>query len=176
MKKIIVASKNPVKVNATLIAFEKMFPEELFEAEGVEVSSDISDQPMSHDETLNGALNRIRNAKQQNPEAHYFVGIESGIEHQNNEMGDVTWAVIESKEGKTGKGKSSMYFLPEKIRQHIRNGIELGKADDLVFGRTNSKQGNGMIGYLTRDALTRVDYTVNALLCALIPFKNPDLY
>ena len=30
MKKIIVASKNPVKINAALNGFQKMFPEETF--------------------------------------------------------------------------------------------------------------------------------------------------
>lgn len=53
MKKVIVASKNPVKINATQSAFEKMFPDEEFSFEGISVPSGVSDQPMSEDETLN---------------------------------------------------------------------------------------------------------------------------
>ncbi len=33
-----------------------MFPDMLFEIEGIAVQSDVSDQPMSEEETLRGAL------------------------------------------------------------------------------------------------------------------------
>ncbi len=63
MKKIIVASKNPVKINATKVAFEKVFPQETFEVIGMQVPSFVSDQPMSDEETLEGAINRAENVK-----------------------------------------------------------------------------------------------------------------
>jgi non-canonical (house-cleaning) NTP pyrophosphatase len=52
----------------------------------------------------------------------------------------------------------------------------LGEADDLVFGRSNSKQANGAVGLLTDDAVTRTTYYVPAVIFALIPFKNAELY
>jgi non-canonical (house-cleaning) NTP pyrophosphatase len=52
--------------------------------------------------------------------------------------------------------------------------MELGDADDAVFGRSNSKQANGSIGLLTDDALTRTEYYVQAVIMALIPFKKPQ--
>ena len=55
MKKVIIASKNPVKINATKKAFEEVFNEH-FEFEGVSADSSVSDQPMSNKETLQGAL------------------------------------------------------------------------------------------------------------------------
>jgi len=67
MKKIIIASKNPVKINATLSGFQRMFPNEQFEIESVSVSSDVSDQPKSDSETFRGACNRANNACQVNP-------------------------------------------------------------------------------------------------------------
>lgn len=59
MKKIIVASKNPVKVHAVEQAFGKMFPDEIFEIEGVSVLSGVSEQPLSNEETYTGAMNRV---------------------------------------------------------------------------------------------------------------------
>jgi len=56
MKKVIVASKNPVKINAVKIGFEKMFPEECFVFEGVSVPSGVKDQPVGNHEILTGAL------------------------------------------------------------------------------------------------------------------------
>jgi non-canonical (house-cleaning) NTP pyrophosphatase len=51
--------------------------------------------------------------------------------------------------------------------------MELGEADDVVFGRANSKQANGSIGLLTDDTITRTSYYVDAVVMALIPFKKP---
>ncbi|MEM6529629.1 MAG: DUF84 family protein, partial [Chloroflexota bacterium] len=55
----------------------------------------------------------------------------------------------------------------------VRGGMELGDADDIVFGRSNSKQQTGSVGLLTGDALTRETYYLHAVVLALIPFKNP---
>ncbi|MEN0049906.1 MAG: DUF84 family protein, partial [Bacteroidota bacterium] len=59
MQKIIVASKNPVKIKAALQGFQEMFPEGFFEAEGIAVPSGVSDQPMGNEETYQGAWNRV---------------------------------------------------------------------------------------------------------------------
>ena len=49
--KVIVASKNPVKIEATRIGFQKMFPEQELEVIGISAPSDVNDQPMSREET-----------------------------------------------------------------------------------------------------------------------------
>ena len=75
MKKVLIASRNPVKINATKKAFEEVFTDR-FEFEGVSADSLVSDQPMSNDETLKGATNRLQNI--QHLEADYLVSIEGG--------------------------------------------------------------------------------------------------
>jgi non-canonical (house-cleaning) NTP pyrophosphatase len=75
-----------------------------------------------------------------------------------------------------GKGKTGVFFLPEKIRVLVQSGIELGIADDMVFQRTNSKQANGAVGILTGDVLDRATFYIEAVIFALIPFKNSELY
>ncbi len=44
--KIIVSSRNPVKINATLEGFKQVFSNEKFEVEGVLAQSSVSAQPM----------------------------------------------------------------------------------------------------------------------------------
>jgi non-canonical (house-cleaning) NTP pyrophosphatase len=66
--------------------------------------------------------------------------------------------------------------LPPKVAELIAGGMELGPADDQVFGRTNSKQAGGAIGLLTDDVVTRSDYYTEAIIFALVPFKNPQYY
>jgi len=64
MKSIVIASKNPIKVSATLKGFQKMFPEEEFQIESVSVPSGVMDQPKNDRETYQGAWNRADNASE----------------------------------------------------------------------------------------------------------------
>jgi non-canonical (house-cleaning) NTP pyrophosphatase len=58
----------------------------------------------------------------------------------------------------------------------VRQGKELGEADDQVFGRHNSKQQEGAIGLLTGRVIDRTALYEEAVVMALIPFKNPTLF
>ena len=75
-----------------------------------------------------------------------------------------------------GKGRSASFFLPEKVADVVKQGKELGDADDIVFGKSNSKQQNGAVGILTGDVITRTALYVPAVILALVPFKNVSLY
>jgi len=171
MKKVIIASKNPVKINAVKIGFEKVFPSEKFEFEGVSVPSGVTDQPMNNKDTLTGAVNRADNAKTQLQKADFWVGIEGGLERHNGEMEAFAWVVIKSREI-DGKARTGTFFLPQKIVELIDAGKELGEADDIVFGQVNSKQKNGIVGFLTGNLIVRTRYYSEAIILALIPFKN----
>lgn len=176
MKKVIVASKNPVKISASAEGFKKMFPEETFECVGVSAPSGVAEQPMTDEETYTGATNRLSHIKSAEPEADYWIALEGGVEERDGELEVFAWMVIESKEGVTGKGKTSSFFLPRKIAELVHQGMELGHATDKVFNETDSKQKNGSIGFLTNDNVTRTTYYIEAIIIALIPFKNPSLY
>lgn len=175
MKKIVVASENPVKLNAALAGFRKMFPTEEFAAEGAVVPSGVRSQPMGDRETLEGAHNRIENASKEMP-ADFWVGIEGGIEEKESGMEVFAWIVIKSKSGKYGRGKTGTFFLPSQVVELIKQGKELAEADDIVFKRSNSKSTNGAVGILTGDVIDRTKYYTEAVVLALIPFKNEHLY
>jgi inosine/xanthosine triphosphatase len=175
MKRIVIASKNPVKIRTTLLGFKRMFPSEEFEVKGVSVPSGVSHQPMSEDETYKGAFNRVQRAKEMCKDADFWVGIEGGVEEKDNEMRTFAWIVIMSKK-EIGKGRTATFFLPKRVVELIKSGKELGEADDIVFGRMNSKQKNGAIGILTGDVIDRVKLYEQAVISALIPFKNKGIY
>jgi len=175
MKTIAVASKNPVKIQATLNGFQRMFPLEIFEVEMVSAPSGVSEQPFSDQETLQGALNRARSAAVMTPNADYWVGIEGGIEDYGGEMAAFAWIVVQSK-SHCGKGRTGSFFLPGRIAELVREGHELGDADDIVFQKSNSKQKNGAIGILTENVVDRTSLYEQAVILALVPFKNPDIY
>lgn len=171
---VIVASTNPVKIAAALDGFRRMFPGAQFEAQGVTVPSGVSDQPMTDAETRRGALNRATGARQQYPGAQYWVGIEGGVEDDGVTMQAFAWVTVLSGE-RTGESRTATFTLPGEITWLVRQGVELGEADDRIFGRANSKQTNGAVGILTADVIDRTVYYEHAVILALIPFKNPDL-
>ncbi|KAK4228591.1 Maf/Ham1, partial [Podospora fimiseda] len=174
---IVVSSKNPVKTGAALDGFSNMFAKSgmTFTVKGVSVASGVPDQPMTDDETLQGALNRVGNAQIVEPEADFWVGIEGGVNPHRGSLESFAWVVVTDKTGRTGKARTAAFYLPDEVAELVRGGMELGPADDLVFGRQNSKQKNGAVGLLTDDAVTRKDIYVQAVTMALIPFKNPNL-
>lgn len=175
--KIIVASKNPVKVNATRRAFEQMFPGEAgFDVTGVSVPSGVRDQPLTFDETLEGARNRVHNAQAAYPEADYWVGLEGGVDLHGSDMAVSGWVVARDRAGLEGKSMTNTIYLPPKVAELVASGMELGEADDIVFGTTNSKQSNGAVGILTGDVLGREDGFMVGVIGALVPHRNPELY
>lgn len=175
MKKIIIASQNPVKIKATLQGFKSMFSDEKFQVKGVEVDSGVKDQPMTDEETLKGAINRCNQAFQLFPGADFYVGVEGGVDYLQKEMICFAWVVIKSST-KIGKGKSATFFLPQKAKIHIEQGAELGHAMDRIFNQKNIKQKNGAIGLLTDNSITRTELYISAIITALIPFKQKNLY
>ena len=174
MKHVIIASKNPVKISSVKKAFEKMFENEQFEFIGDSIPSDVSDQPISDQETLQGATNRANNAHKQFPDADFWVGLEGGLEEIDDDLGSLAWVVVKSKD-KVGKARALTFLLPPKVTALVKQGKEMSEAANLVFGINNS-QHNGAIGTLTSDVITRTsDYTETVIL-ALVPFKNSELY
>ena len=136
MKKVVIASKNPVKAQATQDGFKKMFPKQEFEFTEISVPSDVNDQPFSDDETLLGAKNRANNASKLLRDADFYVGIEGGIEAVKSEMQAFAWVVIKST-SRSGKDKKETFFLSKKVVELLKKGHELGNADYIVFQRKN---------------------------------------
>jgi inosine/xanthosine triphosphatase len=174
MKTVIVASTNPVKIEAARLGLTRMFPDEDFAFSGVSVDSGVSDQPMSDAETYQGALNRVNNAALAHPDADYWVGMEGGLEAVGQRLRGFAWIVVKGRE-RLGQSRTATFILPDEVAALVHQGEELGHADDIVFGRRNSKQASGSVGILTGEVLTRTVYYEQAVILALIPFKNPDL-
>ncbi|EIV8505742.1 inosine/xanthosine triphosphatase [Vibrio parahaemolyticus] len=168
-QKVVIASLNPAKINAVKSAFQRAFPQQVFEFVGISVPSEVADQPMTNEETHRGALNRVKNAKLEMPTADFYVGLEAGIE------GNVTfaWMVIES-DTHRGESRSASLMLPPEVLAQLADANELGDVMDKVFGTENIKQKGGAISLLTQNQLTRSSVYHQALILALIPFTNPD--
>jgi len=174
MPLVIVGSTNPVKIEAARRGFAAIFPTQDWEVRGGPAESGVAHQPMGDPETLTGATQRALTALALEPSAEYGVGIEGGCAWLGEDMLTMAWVVICGRDGVTGKARSGSFVLPKQIAALVAEGLELGDADDRVFGQTNSKQKNGSIGLLTGDVITRADYYTPVVSMALIPFRREN--
>lgn len=170
--KVVVASQNPVKVDAVREAFALQFPADAVELIAASVPSGVPDQPMSDEETRRGAVNRAVHAKELHPDAEFTVGLEGGICEVDSTAYTFAWMAVRSAAGEISTNRSMLLPLPRKVMQLVHSGIELGHAIDEVFGTTNIKHKGGAFGLLTQDRMTRRSVYVDTLFCALLPFRS----
>ena len=175
--KVLIASTNPVKIDSVKQGFTRTFPETIFAFDSMRVESGVKDQPDTNKEAIQGAVNRIAHLRTSVPNADYYVGLEGGVEYIEKNLFSFAWIVVEDKTGKRGEARTGTFMLPSAVAQLIASGMELGDANDQVFGLENSKQKNGALGILTDDLITRTSEYANGVILALIPFqKHGNLY
>ena len=174
MKTVAIASTNPVKIQATLNGLRRMFPGEAFRGESVDVPSGVGAQPMSDDETLQGALNRARGARDIAPSSDFGVGLEAGCAWIAGSLYLFAWVVVIGGD-QIGRARTATLPLPAELSDLIAQKVELGEANDRVFGRVNSKRHSGSVGILTHEVIDRTAYLEHAVVLSLIPFANPAL-
>jgi inosine/xanthosine triphosphatase len=172
LKKIVVASLNPVKVGAVENAFRAQFPGLENEILPVRVDSRVSAQPMSDAETLQGARNRVVAARAAVAEADFWVGLEGGLEDVSGRLFGFAWMAVADRSGRMSEARSATLPLPPAVRELVVEGMELGEANDRVFSTVNSKQGGGAFGLLTGGLYTRKSVYTQTLVLALIPFVH----
>lgn len=173
---MVVASANPVKLKAVERGARSIWPGKDCSIVPVPVDSGVPDQPLSDTETLVGAETRAHGARLAEPDADYWFGLEGGVEPSRHGLLTFAWIVAIGHDNRIGRARSASFLLPEAIADKVGRGMELGQADDEVFGRTDSKRTDGAIGLLTAGALDRTGLYAQAVTAALIPFLNHDLY
>ncbi len=177
--KVLVGSRNPVKVDATKDAFARFFAS--VEVIAREVDSNVSAQPVE-DETFRGAEHRADELRTLNREQHlhaqFFVGIEGGIKQLWQRWFAFGAICLLDTQGQRGYGTTPFFELPNSVSAELvtGTGVELGNVMDRLTGDENTKQKQGAVGYFTRGVMNRKEYYVTGLTVALIPFLNPELY
>jgi len=171
---IAVGSKNPVKVRATKNVLEKIY--EHVEVTGIDVGSEVPDQPFGIDETIKGAINRAKNAY--SDEFDLGVGIESGLmETPDSITGyiDLQWCAIFDGQTIT-LGVSAGFEYPPEVIEEVLRGKEVGDVMDKVTGVDNLGQKTGAVSYLSKGLLDRTENTEQCVLTAMIPRMNEGIY
>ncbi len=176
--RIIVGSKNPVKVEAVREVLRDYNIFKDYQLISFEASSGISEQPKSLEETINGAINRANNSFN---DCRYSFGIESGLmEFPRSKTGKMDICVCAIYDGdQICLGISRGFEFPLIVNKKIHEeGIDANEAFYLAGITNKIKIGNeeGAIGLLTKGRVSRKDYTKDAIQMALIQIENPELY
>lgn len=175
--KILVGSKNPVKINSVKEAFSNYF--ENITVEGIDVESGVSNQPFGND-TYAGAQNRALKLLDFDSKnklgGDYFVGIEGGVSKQFDRWFAFGCMCIINKKGNIGFGNSPAFELPEMIVNKLIEGAELGDVMDEIMNERNTKQRGGAIGFFTNGVMNRKELYVEGLKVAIIPFLHEDMF
>jgi len=176
--KINVGSKNITKVQAVeeaLLDFPEFLP---VKVNSVEVDSGVHKQPKNIEQTVQGAINRAKNAFK---DCDLSVGLESGLmEVPNTKSGymDITMCAIYDGK-KTHLGGSSIFEYPKSMIDLVfSKDYEIDEAaKEIGFSHdTNIGEREGMIGVLTKGKLNRKNYSKQAVITALIHLLNPEHY
>lgn len=174
--KVLIGTKNPGKIEGAKQALELYYNN--IDIEGVAVSSDVSGQPLN-DEIYSGARNRVDNlikyALENNIDATYFLGIESGITNLLGKWVIINVAVIKDKNGYESWGVSSAFPVPDKYVSSIIES-DLGQVMDEIFKQHDLRSGNGGVSFLTKNEITRIDLTRESFVMALTQFINENVW
>lgn len=171
-----VGSRNPVKVEAVKAVFKEFFDDVTVEAvEAGEIS-----QPIGFEGALRGAVKRAVEAIDKTG-AEFGVGLEAGLVENmyaiTGYMNQHVCAIVDGR-GRVTIGLSAAFEFPLDVVKGIISGRarEAEEVMEEISGIEGIGSGVGAVGYLTREKVTRKDLCVQAVLMALIPRINPQLY
>jgi inosine/xanthosine triphosphatase len=167
LRSIAVGSTNPVKIAAARAVLAPLAP--LAVIEGTAIASSVRDQPWGDAETILGARTRATLARERLG-ADLGVGIEGGVVEMADGLRTCAWAVVVSRDGRTGTGGSLAIPLPPRVARMLRDGMELGHAMDSLTSSSNTKQNAGAVGILTAGLIDRQRAYEALVTYALAPF------
>jgi inosine/xanthosine triphosphatase len=174
-----------------------------FEVLGIEVESGVRHTPLSREDLMAGARQRaetlVQMARANNERWKYFVGLEGGLEviaglevipsldvvPELDVVSEAShrwvflesWAYVTDGEGRGSFGQSGAVLVPETLAHTVvDDGLELSQAIDAFAGGHNIRDAEGAWGILTRNLTTRQDSFRAAVINALAPFFNRELY
>jgi inosine/xanthosine triphosphatase len=169
-----VGSENPIKIKATKNVLNRFYRN--LSVSSVHVHSGVPDQPIGLEQTIEGAINRAREACL--PGCDMGIGIESGLLNVPNTISgyvDMQWCAIYDGE-KATLGVSSGFEYPPTVIEEVLNGKEVGDVMDEITGVDNLGEKAGAISYLSRGMVNRTVNTEQCVMMAMIPRLNKGIY
>ncbi len=169
--KVVIGSSNRAKVRGVKKAFMLLGVREFITLP----IHGFKDQPIGFDEIFLNAVKRTVEAyRSLEGEEGFAVGIEAGIIEYGGLITTGQLAIVTDGE-KYSIGLSGFFPLPQKFKNDIKKGVELGVLMKELSGIEDIASSIGAVGFFTKGLVTRSDLSYYATLYALIPWINPDI-
>ncbi len=177
-----IATLNPVKIKAVKNAFSDIrekFPQAfgaplVFDA--LRVESDVPAMPLSTEEMIRGARQRVLNYRRQ-ARADWVVGLEGGVfilngPEPHHPVMLQNWVYVDN--GQEGSyGSSAAMPLPRSFEKELfENGKELADVIDRFAGKKDVRSHEGAFGVLSKGLYNRESAFTQAVINALLPLCN----
>ena len=159
--KILIGTNNRAKTKAVHTISSLYYPNAEFENK--EVPSLVSSQPMSDEETRQGAINRAKQLMI-NTDASFGIGLEGGVNEIEDVMYICNWGALVTKEGKIFTATGAGVPLPKEIATKLKEGFELGPVMDDYSNTNDIRHGEGAIGVFTNGLVKRSDMFEHIML------------
>ncbi len=175
--KLYIGSTNPSKVEALIETIRDYSFLANAEVYAYKTASEVSHQPLTLEETVQGAMQRAKNVF---GNCDYSFGIESGLFEfpLTKSYMDVCVCIIYDG-NKFFEGLSCGFTIPPKINRLVhKSEVDMEQAcfETNLTSQRKIGSAEGIIGLLTKGRITRKDYTKQAIQMALIQLENPELY
>lgn len=145
---IVIGSKNPTKINAVHDVFKTD------KVVSLDAKSDVSDQPLSDEETRLGAINRAKACAKSAPHS-LGIGLEGGVMQLNDDLYLCNWGALVTADGTVFTASGARIILPKKIAEQLKTGAELGDLMDEYTHKTGVRNEEGAIGVFTNNLISR---------------------
>lgn len=159
----------------------KLQPHSQFDVAGVEVPSGVRHTPLSREEIMAGARQRVeallRITSEKSESWQYFIGLEGGLDVVRERGARFVflqnWAYVADRNGRGAYGQSGAVLLPEPLAHSVVDeGIELAVAIDAFAGTQGIRDAQGAWGVLTNNLITRQDAVRISVINAFAPFLS----
>ncbi|WLR56030.1 DUF84 family protein [Mesobacillus subterraneus] len=148
--RVAVGSKNPAKINAVKEAFN----EYQYKIISVDAGSGVSEQPISDEETIKGAVNSAIHAAEQG-EAEIGIGLEGGVQQTPYGLMLCNWGALAVKGMEPIIAGGARIPLPEEIARQLLLGAELVPVMDEYAQKQNVRKNEGAVGIFTNGQINR---------------------
>ncbi|WP_217587060.1 DUF84 family protein [Lentibacillus saliphilus] len=155
--KIRAGSKNKAK----LLAIRTGFPEA--DVEGHSVPSNVSAQPITDEETLQGAINRATQCAD-NTSGTYGIGLEGGVMELGGHLYVCNWGALVTPSGDLYTASGARIKLPKGFKSLLDGQEELGHLMDVYTKKEDIRQNEGAIGIFTNQLMTRSDMFAHVVI------------
>jgi inosine/xanthosine triphosphatase len=158
MMRIAIGSKNPAKITAV----EAAFLNHDIEIIAVDASSGVSEQPMSDEETITGAINRAIGAAEK-AGTPIGIGLEGGVHKTPHGLLLCNWGALAAKGMTPIIAGGARLLLPDEVAEKVLAGQELGPVMDDYAKKQNVRKNEGAVGIFTNGQVNRSEMFLHVM-------------